>query len=251
MVPVLTSFLPPAQAHLYLPACFSIWKAFNSTLLDDRFIEMCGELSEEHVSAPIASEGEDFGMVWNGVGIWSQIQWNILVGKGLSSISRSSVIISLISLIKTSRRSNGVCMFPNHQGNGGFITLFLRACQIPPHMRTFWMAAVAKLRNPSIKSVGFSFCGFPMSSPLRLVTDALAKIFVYSMSVDGETREVTPVGQTPVGSHLPKQLGFTAGSRAVDSLDRMITSIESFFHPTNTGPWTISVCLEFYFRITY
>ena len=61
------------------------------------------------------------------------------------------------------------------------------------------------------------------------------------MSVDGEIREATPVDRTLVGPHLLKQAGLTAGSRAVDSLDRMITSIESFYHPTNTGPWTHSV----------
>ena len=67
MVPVLTSFLPPAHAHLYLPACFTIWSSFNLSLLDDRFIEMCGDLSEEHVSAPLPSEGG----WWNGLeGCW-------------------------------------------------------------------------------------------------------------------------------------------------------------------------------------
>jgi proteasome activator subunit 4 len=97
MVPVLTSFLPPANVHLYLPACFKIWKAFNSGSLDDRFIEMCGELSEEHVSAPIASEVEDGGTVWKDVGIWSQTQWNILVDKGLLSMGMSSVIFFFAS----------------------------------------------------------------------------------------------------------------------------------------------------------
>ena len=56
---------------------------------------MCGELSEEHVSAPIPSEGEDPGMAWKDVGIWSQAQWNILVGKGLSLMGMSSTIFLL------------------------------------------------------------------------------------------------------------------------------------------------------------
>jgi len=60
------------------------------------------------------------------------------------------------------------------------------------------------------------------------------------MSVDGEIRGTTPMGQTLAEPHTLTQ-GFTAGSRAIDSLDRMITSIESFFHPTNTGSWTLSV----------
>ncbi len=75
------------------------------------------------------------------------------------------------------------------------------------------------------------------------MVDSLAKIFVYSMSVDGESRGTTPIDQTLVGPHTLTQ-GFTAGSRAIDSLDRMITSMESFFHPTNTGSWTLSVRLN-------
>lgn len=37
------------------------------------------------------------------------------------------------------------------------------------------------------------------------------------------------------------QKGYIAGSRALDSLDRLITSTESFFHPSNSGPWTNTV----------
>ena len=31
---------------------------------------------------------------------------------------------------------------------------------------------------------------------------------------------------------------YLAGSKALDSLSRMIISTESFFHPSNSGPWT-------------
>jgi hypothetical protein len=110
------------------------------------------------------------------------------------------------------------------------------------------MEVVAKSERPSIKSVQSHLCHkFRL---LRIIVDALAKIFVYSMSVDGEIREVTPVDRTLAGSNLTKQAGFTAGSRAVDSLDRMITSIESFFHPTNTGSWTLSVRQAFSMLLT-
>ena len=70
------------------------------------------------------------------------------------------------------------------------------------------------------------------------------------MCVDGEVREATHVDKTLMELN-PKQASFTGGSRSVDSLDRMITSIESYFHPTNTGPWTLSVCVLFYSHIMY
>jgi proteasome activator subunit 4 len=92
MVPVLTSFMPPTHTHLYLPALFKLWEAFNSSVVDDRLMELCGDLSEEHVSGIFGDAGEEGGAVFKDVGIWTEDQWNILVGKGLGSMSRFSFI---------------------------------------------------------------------------------------------------------------------------------------------------------------
>lgn len=73
--------------------------------------------------------------------------------------------------------------------------------------------------------------------------DALARVLVYSMRVDGEIRNSTPAKVSKGASPLPS--GYIAGSKAVESLDRLITSIESFFHPSNTGQWTLSVGFSF------
>lgn len=60
------------------------------------------------------------------------------------------------------------------------------------------------------------------------------------MCLDGPVRgEVTAASQ---GSSMsPPPTGFLAGSRALDALDKLITSTESFFHPSNSGPWTLVV----------
>ncbi|KAG8737973.1 hypothetical protein FRC10_007440 [Ceratobasidium sp. 414] len=68
--------------------------------------------------------------------------------------------------------------------------------------------------------------------------ESLAVLLVYSMAVDG-----------PVRDH-DSNSGFLAGSRALDSLDKLITSVESFFHPSNAGQWTL-VLVSFLQRITY
>lgn len=71
---------------------------------------------------------------------------------------------------------------------------------------------------------------------------ALAKLFVYSMAVDGPVRK--DATDSP-GSSLPAYL---AGSKALDSLDKLFTSTESFFHPSNLGAWSIFVgaCFQDY-----
>ena len=91
MIPVLTSFLPPTQIHLYLPALFKLWEAFNSSVVDDRLLELAGDLTEEHVSGTSGSLGEEDGAQWKDVGLWTEAQWNFLAGKGLESMSKSSL----------------------------------------------------------------------------------------------------------------------------------------------------------------
>src|ERR1700734_3401711 len=87
MIPVITSFLPPTHTHLYIPALFKIWEAFNSAVIDDRLLDLAGELSEEHVAGKAGSAGSEGGAEWKDVGIWSEEEWTFLVGKGLGSMS--------------------------------------------------------------------------------------------------------------------------------------------------------------------
>jgi proteasome activator subunit 4 len=59
------------------------------------------------------------------------------------------------------------------------------------------------------------------------------------MAVDGPIRADTPSDHD---SRLPAQHnGYLGGSKALDSLDRFITSVESFFHPSNFGAWSLNV----------
>lgn len=66
-------------------------------------------------------------------------------------------------------------------------------------------------------------------------------MIVYSMSVDGPVR----------GDERDFLPSYLAGSRALDSLDKIITSTESYFHPSNSGPWTNNVFTSTYLRMLY
>jgi proteasome activator subunit 4 len=62
------------------------------------------------------------------------------------------------------------------------------------------------------------------------------------MAVDGPVRDsAAPTPRNRVGKLPAQQTGYMAGCKALDSLDRLITSTESFFHPSNSGPWTTAV----------
>ncbi|KZT23745.1 hypothetical protein NEOLEDRAFT_1135845 [Neolentinus lepideus HHB14362 ss-1] len=190
MIPVITSFIPPTHCHLYLPPLLKIWEAFNSTVVDDRLLELVGDLSEEHVAGQAGDAGEEGGARWKDVGIWSQEQWTFLMGKALGSMN--------VPVGATRGAST----------TGGHAD------------------SMADRQSLRIKK--------SISRP-----SALARMIVYSMSADGPVREdsVTP----PSGSGSESVAGYLAGSEALDSLDRLITSTESFFHPSNSGPWTTSL----------
>ncbi|KAG6817600.1 hypothetical protein H0H87_006228 [Tephrocybe sp. NHM501043] len=176
MVPVMTSFLPPTHTHLYMPALFKIWEAFNSFVIDDRILDLAGLLAEEHVAGTSGDVGEG-GAQWKDVGIWTQAEWQVLIGKGLGSMN-----------------------VPVGATQGASTTA--------GHADT--LSDKDSLR---IKKTVNRFSAF-------------AKVLVYSMAVDGEIRDAE------------NQKGYVAGSKALDSLDRIITSTESFFHPSNFGQWT-------------
>lgn len=106
------------------------------------------------------------------------------------------------------------------------------------------------------------------TAPLTSHLASLAKLIVYSMAPDGaaappstaSTPWYTPMNSgvsTPqasgsVGDYLtvplhkwePPKL-YLGGSKALDSLARLIASTEHFFHPTNSGSWTSDVRRSF------
>jgi hypothetical protein len=54
--------------------------------MDDRLLDLAGELAEEHVAAK-CGDAEEGGTDWKDVGMWTEAEWNLLVGKGLGSMS--------------------------------------------------------------------------------------------------------------------------------------------------------------------
>ncbi|KAJ4476678.1 hypothetical protein J3R30DRAFT_3759946 [Lentinula aciculospora] len=184
MVPVITSFLPFTHSNQYLPIIFKLWEAFNSGILDERFLELAGELSEEFVAGPTEDDAEGKA-AWKDIGIWTETQWDVLIGKGLGSMN---VPVGI---------TRGSSTTATHAD------------------------AMANSQSLRIKKT--------ISRQ-----SALAKILVYSISTDGPVKES--------GADNSQSLsGYLAGSKALDSLDRLITSTESFFHPSNSGPWSITL----------
>ncbi|PCH33382.1 hypothetical protein WOLCODRAFT_21973 [Wolfiporia cocos MD-104 SS10] len=199
MMPVMTSFLPPTHTHLYLPALWKIWESFNSSLIDDRMIDLCGKLSEEHIAGQHSEAGPEGAAAWKDVGLWTHEEWNYLAGKTLSSM------------------------------------------HVP----------VGAIKGASTTASHADYTGDKQSLRIKKPVNranGLGKLFVYSMCLDGPVHEENSEnGSSSLFS--TQSNGFLAGSRALDSLNKFITSTESYFHPSNHGPWCLSLTL-FLHRLT-
>ncbi|KAJ3973169.1 hypothetical protein EV361DRAFT_980091 [Lentinula raphanica] len=238
----LLSFLPLSHPQTYLPMLLRIWESINSYKYDERMLNFLSKLAETHVSPEVSdprklhsipdderSEDEgrpswssDYGLkedaYWPGlykdVGIFTEHEWSLLMCKCLASME--------IPLADSGSLTTG----PSADNQAGF--------EISRLPKTGW-------RIPS-----------------------LARIIVYSMAPDGlpapPSNAPTPffspspsgmntpsIGSSSLGEYLSAPLGkgvhgkgrsYLAGSKALDSLARLIASVESFFHPTNSGAWT-------------
>ncbi|RDB28522.1 Proteasome activator complex subunit 4 [Hypsizygus marmoreus] len=237
----LLTFLPLTHPQSYLPMLFRMWESINSYQYDERMLHFLSKLAEMHVSPEVSNprkvleipdderlEGEGRprwapdevkdDMKWPGlykdVGIFSEHEWHLLMCKCLASME--------IPLADAGSLTTG----PSADSQAGF--------------------ELERLPKPSWRIT------------------SLARIIVYSMAPDGipvpPSNAPTPffsplpsgmntpqIQTSTLGEFLAAPLGkkehsqprsYLAGSKALDSLARLIASTESFFHPSNSGAWT-------------
>ncbi|GJJ09464.1 hypothetical protein Clacol_003687 [Clathrus columnatus] len=147
-------------------------------LADERMLEIMGNLAIEHVG----NRSYPDTTPWLDVGIFSEDQWNVLMGKCLGSFN-----------------------IPVGATKGASTTGTHADGQ-------------ADSQSLQIKKNGNRY-------------NYLAQILVYSMSVDHLSRSGKE--DTYSLSIQPTETRWLAGSRALDSLQQLMTSTETYFHPSN------------------
>ncbi|KZT40114.1 hypothetical protein SISSUDRAFT_983884 [Sistotremastrum suecicum HHB10207 ss-3] len=195
----LLTFLPLSHPQLYLPALFQLWDAINSYIYDERMIAFLAELAEVHVDP-------SSGLARNASGDWTGLWKDV----GIFNEAEWNTI-----MCKT-----------------------LASMEIP-------LADAGSLATGSTTDTqsGFEIGRLPKPN-WRIYS--LAKLIVYSMFRDGPvtpssgtaTPFVPDIHSTPTLGTANTVRSYLAGSRALDSLARLVVSLENFFHPSNSGSWT-------------
>ncbi|KAL4069445.1 hypothetical protein J3A83DRAFT_4095440 [Scleroderma citrinum] len=246
----LLTFLPLTHPQVYLPMLTRLWESINSYMFDERMLDFLSQLAEMHVDPTVSdpakiesipdderSESEArpqwrnddvrgpsrWAGLYKDVGIFTEHEWNFIMCKCLASME---ILLKDTGSLTTGSTADAASSF-----------------EIDRLPKAGWRIA------------------------------SLARIIVYSMTQDGAP---TPTSSAPTPLYTPVASGFNtpqapndsvgdyltaplqrwsstkgrtylAGSKALDSLARLVASTEHFFHPTNSGSWTadLSAFLKF------
>ncbi|KAG5648199.1 hypothetical protein DXG03_006154 [Asterophora parasitica] len=232
----LLTFLPLTHPQSYLPMLFRMWESINSYMYDERMLHFLSRLAEMHVDPAISDprkiaelpddervEGEDRPRwaqeevkdeaIWTGlykdVGIFSEHEWHLFMCKCLASME--------IPLADAGSLTTG----PNADSMAGF--------EIGRLLKPQWR--ISKPQSQYIFHDGLPVP--PSNAPTPLFSPLPSGVSTPQI----QTTTLKEFLAAPLGKKAQSRT-YLAGSKALDSLARLIASTESFFHPSNSGAWT-------------
>lgn len=269
----LNTFLPLSHPT-WLPMLMRIWSAVNSYMFDERHFALLAQLAEIHLDPAISDPRrideipDDARLDENGLPEDSpRLRWSTGDAQNPSSsargddtprqkMRRQTLGINGINGLGLANGAYGnpSTSQPSKLWTGIFkdIGIFtqeewdLIMCKCLASMEIPLADAGSFMTGPVVdEEASFEFSRLPKSN-WRIYS--LAKLIVYSMAPDGKqlphSGTATPF-EIPVAGGggyfnipLPKaEKSYLAGCKALDSLAKLIVSLESFFHPSN-GSYT-------------
>ncbi|KAG8866672.1 hypothetical protein FRC20_007837 [Serendipita sp. 405] len=235
----LVTFLPLSHPQRYLPTMMRLWGAVNSYAYDERMLSFISKLSEMHVDPTISDPkvveqipmdwGEaprvqwpkqDLSDDWKGlykdVGIFAEDEWSFIMCKCLASMQ--------IPLADAGSLTTG----PSTDGQAGYEIGRLPRC-------TWRIASLARIIVYSMTPDGVPA---PASGAATPFTPGIGSPLMTPL-LGSSPASISDYFSAPLMSKTRlKERKYLGGSKALDSLSKLIMSCESFFHPTNSGNWT-------------
>ncbi|KAL1720654.1 hypothetical protein EV715DRAFT_249853, partial [Schizophyllum commune] len=241
----LLTFLPESHPQAYLPMLFRHWQSVNSYLYDERMLDFISRLTVLHVDPTVSdprkitdvpddalSEGEgrpkwaheepEDNFVWSGiykdVGIFTEQQWSWVMCKTLVSME---IPLADAGSLTTGPQADNQAAFEIDR-------LPKAAWRIPSLARILvYSMAPDSMPSPASNAPTPMFTPTPSGMNTPMVQSSSLKEFL-----------AAPLGR---GHSVSRGRTYLAGSKALDSLVTLIASVESFFHPTNAGAWTVDL----------
>ncbi|KAJ7225820.1 hypothetical protein GGX14DRAFT_422501 [Mycena pura] len=239
------SFLPLSHPQSYLAMLFRLWESINSYAFDERMLEFLANIAELHVASDVSdprhiadlpddakSEGESrpewsdedlapTGSSWPGiykdVGIFTDHDWSLLMCKCINSME--------IPLADGGSLSTG-------PSADRYI-----AAEIGRLPKPEWrIQSLARIIVYSMTADGIP--SPPSNAPTPSFTPAASGMNTPQIPTNKSLRDYFSAPLTRIGSVSSKHKTYLAGSKALDSLSHIIASLEHFFHPSNSGPFT-------------
>lgn len=233
----LVHFLPLSQPKRWLPAMFKLWDSFESGMFDDQMLDLLARLTVIHCNPELAGHerGADDEMpnqdaLWQEIGLLTKEQFALVMTKALRSAGlpvgstkdANTALMAQSANVRSGSdaEANGTILSMKKPSNraSSFATIIIHsmmkdAPSAPGEDDGRYFSANATTPDTSGQNMP--------QDPRLLQLDAAAGSGLAGTS----------------STTLNQQTQFIAGSRALDAFVRFLQATETYFHPSNLGPW--------------
>ncbi|KAH8919753.1 hypothetical protein BT69DRAFT_1352911 [Atractiella rhizophila] len=250
----LVHFLPMSERNaieLVLPVVFRLWEAFNTRIWDEQWLDLCARAGERVAKNEAEESGkveeweklrEEYGVKregkdgegWKDVGIFSEEQWEFICTKLLRGMGvpigtgRGNIVNVATNDHFSDQKANGTSLLMKKPTDKiqSFSTILVYSMSVDS------VAASASIEK------GVLTPATGVGTPRLSRTNTSSAGTATNGGVGGNLLVAALAGSGKERDRKKPKKSYVGGSRALDSLNKLVQALESFYHPSNYGDWT-------------